>query len=73
MQSDTTKEFKTIIGSLSGKIINLPNVNKSPMPAVAVSGFVLNGEPCTGIEITNFPGLPDSVKEEVILKYLATP
>jgi maleate isomerase len=60
MQSDTTKELKTIIGSLSGKIINLPNVNKAPMPAVAASGFILNGEPCTGIEITNFPGLPDS-------------
>lgn len=60
MKSDTINDFKTIIGSLSGKTIKIPNVNKAPMPAVAASGFVLNGEPFAGIEIINSHGLPDS-------------
>jgi maleate isomerase len=60
LPSDTIKDFKKIVGSLSGKTINLPNVNKAPMPSVAPSGFVLNGEPFTGIEIANSPGLPDT-------------
>ena len=60
MQFDTNNDFKTIIGSLSGKTIKLPNVNKDPMPSAAASGFVLNGEPFAGIKITNAPGLPDS-------------
>ena len=60
LPSDTIKEFKTIVGSLSGKTIKLPNVNKAPMPSVAPSGFVLNGEPFTGLQIANSPGLPDA-------------
>jgi maleate isomerase len=58
--TDTNTDYKTIIGSLSGKTIRLPNPNKAPMPSVAASGYVLNGQPFTGIEITNSPGLPDS-------------
>jgi maleate isomerase len=58
--SHTDDDFKTIIGSLSGKTIRLPNINKAPMPSVAPSGFVLNGKPFSGIKITNSPGLPDS-------------
>jgi maleate isomerase len=60
MQSDTNCDYKTIIGTLSGKTIRLPNVNKAPMPSVAASGFVLNGQPFAGIQIANSPGLPDS-------------
>jgi len=60
MKSDTNIDYKTIVGSLSGKTIKLPNTNKAPMPSVAASGFVLNGKPFAGIKITNSPGLPDS-------------
>jgi maleate isomerase len=60
MPPDTANQHKTIIGGLSGKTITLPNVNKAPMPAVAASGYVLNGEPFTDIIFANTPGLPDS-------------
>lgn len=60
MQSERVMSSKTIIGSLSGKVIRLPEVNNPPMPSVSSSGMVVNGETCTAFTLANSPGQPDA-------------
>jgi len=53
----------TIIGSLSGKTIQIPKVNLSPIPIIAESGVIHNGKPATGFGSigTATQGCPDSL------------
>ncbi|MCE9541981.1 MAG: hypothetical protein K8R38_00435, partial [Verrucomicrobia bacterium] len=59
LTNDGIMDNRTIIGSLSGKVIHLPDVNKAPMPSIASSGMVMNGKPFSGINMVTSPGQPD--------------
>ncbi len=48
-----------IIGKLSGKKINIPNVNQAPMPALASPGIIYRGEKVQNFEIDSSRGYPD--------------
>lgn len=51
---------QTIIGTLSGKRITIPDVNLPPMPALAPPGVVHNGKKAENFgEIDSFRGYPD--------------
>jgi hypothetical protein len=43
-------------GSLSHRVFTLPDVNRPPMPALAASGVILNGE-----SVENFGGIDAAV------------
>lgn len=48
-----------IIGKLSEKKINIPNVNQAPMPALASPGIISNGEKVKNFEIDSSREYPD--------------
>ena len=52
-------EIQTIIGTLSGKQLTIPNVNNPPMPSLAPPGVILNGEKAEFDELSTTEGYPD--------------
>ena len=56
-KNDNDSNF--IIGGISGKKIYLPNVNKAPMPSIASSGIVKDGNAIPEFKLNNNPGNPD--------------
>lgn len=58
------KEFSmgssVIVGALSGQPVRLADVNKAPMPGLAPSGMVKDGEPFSDLVIVRTPGQPDA-------------
>ncbi|MBL8228453.1 MAG: hypothetical protein JNL98_08250 [Bryobacterales bacterium] len=51
----------TITGKLSGKPIRIPDVNAAPMPALAVSGVIVNGRPAENFGVIGSArGYPDA-------------
>jgi maleate isomerase len=49
----------TIVGKLSGKQITIPNVNVPPMPSLAHTGIIHNGNKAEHFEIDSAWGYPD--------------
>jgi maleate isomerase len=54
-----THTSEKIIGTISGKAIYLPEVNKPPMPSIAASGIVKNGKSLQDFKLVTTPGQPD--------------
>ncbi len=54
-----TAQPKQIVGKISGKIINLPDVNQAPMPSIADCGLIKDGKQFTDFYIPSSPGQPD--------------
>jgi maleate isomerase len=52
-------ETRTVIGKLSGREIDIPDVNSSPMPALAEPGVILNGAAADGFTIDSAHSYPD--------------
>ncbi len=51
-------DHETIIGKLSGKKINIPNVNIPPMPSLVPPGVIHNGKKAESFgEIDFFSGI----------------
>jgi maleate isomerase len=58
-QKPNLYETRTIIGKLSGKEVAIPDVNSSPMPALAEPGVILNGAATDGFTIDPARSYPD--------------
>lgn len=60
MPEKSTLQYHSIIGKLSGQAINIPNVNKPPMPSLAHPGVIVDGHEAEKFgEINSSSGYPD--------------